>query len=146
MKLSEHFTLEEFTRSDTAQARGIDNTPTPTVAAALTKTAIHMERVRALLGNKPIKINSGYRSHALNAAVGGTSASAHTQGYAIDFVCPSYGGPTEIVRAIADSNVPFDKVIHEGTWVHISFDPRMRRVTLIADFSAGKPTYREGVA
>jgi hypothetical protein len=145
MRLSKHFTLDEFTRSDTAVRRGIDNTPSPTIAARLTATATHMERVRGLLGH-PIKVNSGYRSHTLNAAVGGAATSAHTQGYAVDFVCPDFGTPTDIVRALADSNVPYDKVINEGSWVHISFDPRMRRIALVADFSSGKPTYTEGVA
>jgi hypothetical protein len=44
------------------------------------------------------------------------------------------------------SPIPFDQIINEGTWVHLSFEPSMRRKALIADFAAGKATYREGVA
>ena len=57
------------------------------------------------------------------------------------------GTPVEIVRAIAASDIEFDKCIQEGTWVHISFDPAMRKELLIANFAAGQPTtYTQGVA
>jgi hypothetical protein len=129
MKLSPHFHLDEFTDSQTAQRRGLDNTPPPEVVERLKVTAEGLERVRALLG-KPILISSGYRSPAVNRAVGGASKSAHVLGYAADFISPGYGKPLAICRAIVGSDIDFDQIIEEGTWVHISFDPRMRREVL----------------
>ncbi len=66
-------------------------------------------------------------------------------GFAADFVCPSFGSPLEIVKAIAVSNINFDQCIQEGTWVHISFDPAMRREVLTANFHQGEAYYTEGV-
>lgn len=143
-RLSRHFTLEELTFSQTAIRKGIDNTPSLEKVAHLTRLACCMEQVRALLGG-PIRITSGYRSPALNAAVGGAKTSAHMAGYAADFVCPSFGSPLEIVKAIAASSIKFDQCIQEGTWVHISFDPDMRREVLTAHFHHGEAYYTEGV-
>jgi len=146
MQLTEHFALAELTASSTALRRGIDNTPdAPTIANLSRITAPGMEAVRALLGC-PITVLSGYRSPVLNEAVGGSKTSAHVRGYAVDFICPEYGNPREIVTCIEQSNIRFDQIIFEGTWVHISFDPIQRGQILTAHFSAGKATYTQGVA
>lgn len=130
MKLTAHFDLDEFTRSNTATAKGIDNTPPPDVVRRLWSTAGHMEMIRALLGH-PINIHSGYRCEALNKAVGGVGNSAHLTGYAVDFTCPGYGSPYKVAMDLANSpSISFDQLIQEGTWVHISFDPKMRRELL----------------
>ena len=144
IKLSDHFTLEELTFSQTARRKGIDNNPSIEVVAHLMRLAYCMEQVRALLGG-PIRITSGYRSPALNAAVGGAKNSAHMSGYAADFVCPSFGSPLEIVKAIAASGISFDQCIQEGAWVHASFDPGMRQEVLTAHFHQGEAYYSEGV-
>ena len=144
MNLTEHFMLEELTFSSTAQRLGIDNTPSLEMVAILTKTAIALEQVRALL-NVPMHVDSGYRCEALNKAVGGVANSAHIEGYAVDFIAPDFGTPLEIARAIAASSIQFDQCICEGTWVHISFDPRMRRQTLTATFGPNGATYSQGV-
>lgn len=144
-RLSRHFTLEELTLSQTASRKGIDNTPSLEVVAHLTRLAYCMEQVRALLGG-PVRVTSGYRSPALNVAIGGAKNSAHMSGYAADFVCPSFGSPLEIVKAIAASSIKFDQCIQEGgAWVHISFDPAMRREVLTAHFHQGEAYYTEGV-
>lgn len=127
MRLSPHFTLEELT---TTQHREIDNSAPASLVPTLTVTAQKMEAVRSLLGNRVISVSSGYRCPALNIAVGGARASAHLLGYAVDFNCYSFGTPLEVCRAIATSDLPFDQLIEEGTWVHISFDPRARRQVL----------------
>ncbi|MDZ4372303.1 MAG: D-Ala-D-Ala carboxypeptidase family metallohydrolase [Phenylobacterium sp.] len=106
--------------------RGIENSAPPEVVVNLRATAEQMERVRALLGDRPITVSSGYRSPALNRAVGGAPRSAHLFGYAVDFNCYGFGHPLAVCRAIAGSDIPFDQLIEEGTWVHISFDPRLR--------------------
>jgi hypothetical protein len=124
--LSAHFTLSELTVTDTDE----DNTPSSIALKRLTGTARHMEAVRALL-KKPIIVNSGYRSPAVNKAVGGSPTSAHALGYAVDFVCSDFGDPMAICRAIAASDIAFDQLILErNLWVHISFDPRMRHQVL----------------
>lgn len=124
--LSPHFSLEELTTSQTAARRNLDNTPPAAVLEHLKATALRMEAVRALL-MRPILVSSGYRSAAVNAAVGGVANSAHVQGWAVDFISPGYGDPFHICKAIAASKIEFDQVIQEGTWVHISFAPTMRR-------------------
>ena len=130
VRLTAHFNLDEFVRSNTATKHGIDNTPPPDVVRRLWSTAGHMEMIRALLGH-PISIRSGYRCEALNKAVGGVSNSAHLTGYAVDFTCPDYGSPYKIALDLANSpSISFDQLIQEGTWVHISFDPKMRRELL----------------
>ena len=128
-RLSEHFALAEFVHSDTAMRKGIDNTPSSEIVAALAETAEALEEVRALLG-RPLNITSGYRCAELNRAVGGVGDSAHLYGFAADFVCPAFGEPLAICQALEAGDLLFDQVIQEGTWVHISFDPRMRRQVL----------------
>ena len=144
MNLTEHFTLEELTFSPTAERQKINNTPSLEAVAHMTTLAEGLEKVRALLGG-PIRISSGYRSPELNAAIRGARNSAHMAGYAADFTCPSFGNPKDVVRAIAASAIEFDQCIYEGTWVHISFDPDMRRQVLTAHFGQGGTTYTEGV-
>ena len=141
MKLSEHFTLDEMTFSETAIRKGLDNTPpNDTIMANLKQTALQMEKVRALLNN-PIKVNSAFRSPAVNVAIGGSLKSHHCLGYAVDFICPKFGTPKEICSAIMKSDIQYDQLIYEGTWVHISFAPSMRRENLQAHFKNGKATY-----
>lgn len=140
MKLTPHFTLEEFT----VTSKPLDNTPSKEMVEVLRTTAFYMERVRELLGNVAIKVNSAYRSQAVNKAVGGSKASAHTLGYAVDFT--AYGHtPLTIANTLAKSDLKFDQLIYEGTWVHISFDPKMRREILTAKFKNGKATYLKGI-
>jgi hypothetical protein len=134
-KLSPHFTLAEFLKSETANARNIENTvANDEHMANLYTTASIMELVRAKLGNKPILVTSGYRCPELNAAVGGVPDSQHALGQACDFVCPQYGTPLEIAAAISQSTVPFDQLIYEkqgdSRWVHISQRPNPRRQVL----------------
>ena len=135
MTLSRHFTLEEFIASGTAARKGIDNTPTPEIEAALGETADGMERVRAALGGLPIHINSGYRCPKLNSAIGGATNSQHTRGEACDFIVPDFGTPFEIVQELAgrQDEIGYDQLIYEfGQWVHCSFTdtPRGKVLTI----------------
>ena len=81
---------------------------------------------------------SGYRSPALNKAVGGTNTSAHSLGYAVDFTV-SGSRPLEVARKIVASSIKFDQLIHEVSRniVHISFDPRYRMQILTQPGGAG---------
>lgn len=139
-RLSPHFTLEELTAT---QHRRLDNTPSPATLENLRRTAERMEEVRSLLGDRVIKVSSGYRSPAVNKAVGGAKTSAHLSGLAVDFVCPTFGSPAEVCAAIARSDLIFDQLIEEGRWIHLSADPRGRRQVLTKRKNGGG--YRAGL-
>lgn len=142
------FTIAEFLRSDTALRRGIDNTPNATVLANITNILIPgMQRVRDLLA-APVLVSSGYRSLALNAAIGGSGRSQHVQGLACDFRAPGFGTPLEISRKLAENqaSLRFDQLIFEGTWVHISFvSGKPRGQVLTAKFGGGGVRYLDGI-
>src|SRR5690606_6364327 len=108
MQLTKHFALAEFTRSDTARRLGIDNSPTPEHLENLRKLAQTLEQLRAVLGH-PIHITSGYRSPALNKAVGGSATSSHSEGLAADFHCPGFGSDKEVCEAIIEVGPAFDQ-------------------------------------
>lgn len=130
-KLSPHFTLEEFTVSQTAARKGLNNTPSEDIVKVLTNTANQMEAVRKLLG-VPIHINSGYRSPEVNKAVGGSKNSQHMTGEAVDFIAPGFGNVSAIVERIKSSGLVFDQLIDEyGSWVHISFSSKPRKQMLV---------------
>lgn len=134
-QLSRYFSLAEMTTTST----GLSNKPDAQQLARLTATAQAMDEVRKLLGH-PIRVNSGFRSAAVNRAVGGSPSSAHALGYAVDFVCPKFGDPMAICRAIVASGIRFDQLILEkNRWVHLSFDPRMRQQVLSWWGGAYKP-------
>lgn len=126
-QLSKHFSLAEMTVTST----GLDNSPEPDHIAALELTAFGMEQVRAILGNVPIIVTSGYRNRKVNAAVGGVSNSDHALGYACDFHCKTISA-REICQRLAASYLVFDQLILErmDKVVHISFNPRLRRDVL----------------
>jgi zinc D-Ala-D-Ala carboxypeptidase len=135
VNLSDHFTLDELTVSQTAARLGLDNTPSEDVIAALKRTAHGLEMVRAYV-QAPIIVSSGYRSPLVNRAVGGSPNSQHIKGEAADFTAPGFGQPEMIMRAILRSTrpIPFDQLILEfGRWVHISFSQAPRRQALVID-------------
>lgn len=126
MQLSENFTLEEATFSDTAVRLEIDNQPIPEQLENMKITANGMETIRKLLG-KPIKINSWLRLPELNQAIGGASKSSHMDGWAVDFTCAGFGDTYAVAKALKESDIQVDQCIHEfGRWVHVSFAPEMR--------------------
>lgn len=137
--LTAHFTLDELVAT---QHRQFDNDPPAQVREELWRTAAKMEAVRNLLGDRVITVSSGYRCPALNRAVGGAENSAHLKGLAVDFNCYAFGPPLEVCRAIAKSGLAFDQVIQEGSWTHISFDPRGRRQVL----TKATHGYQEGLS
>lgn len=131
--LSPNFSCNEGVFSSTAIRKGIDNTPPENVLSNMRVAALGMEDVRRMMGH-PCHVDSWFRCPLLNEAVNGDPKSGHMLGWCIDFICPKFGTPLEIVYAIAQSGMKFDKLIQEGTWVHISFDPRMRGIVLTAHF------------
>lgn len=119
MSLSKHFTLEELTHSDIGARLGLDNTPNEQEIQNLTRLAALLEEVRKVI-NKPININSAFRSKAVNDAVKSKDTSQHRIGCAAD-IRVSGMTPNEICTAIIDSDIQFDQMIREfDSWVHIS--------------------------
>lgn len=146
-RLSAHFTLAEMTASATAARKGIDNTPPGPMIDQLILTADRMEHVRALLGGHPIRVLSGYRSPAVNRAVGGSKNSAHMTGQAVDFICPGFGSPAKVAAFLARELKHYDQVIEEfGDWVHIGFGPGKRMQALTARKVNGRTKYTPGIA
>lgn len=123
MKLSAHFDIAEFTASDTAARKGIDNSlPTGLIATALI-TMEMMEKIRSVLGDRAIVMTSGYRSPKLNAAIGSSDTSDHIKGYAVDFKCPAFGTPYEVAAHLSTKidTLCIGQLIHEwGAWIHVS--------------------------
>lgn len=160
MKLSAYFSLEELTFSETAARLGIQNQPSDAVVENLKRLAFTMDEVRVLLA-RPVHINSGYRSPALEHVIVGKGfdiwcakqglsafdadswvkyllTKAHPDGRAADFVCREYGDPLEVCRAISSSGIAFDQLIYEHTWVHLAIpregeEPRLQALTLMPD-------------
>jgi zinc D-Ala-D-Ala carboxypeptidase len=124
MQISEHFTLEELSFSETAARLGLDNTPSSIVVANLRLVGVVMETIRTLLGDRPIIVHSGYRSSQVNKAVGGAATSAHCFGLACDFVCPEFGTPYDVALAILKSDIEYDQLILEYGWVHAGLAQR----------------------
>jgi len=125
LRLSEHFALEEFTRSATSVRLGIDNTPTAAIVERLRKLCQHvLEPLRLRFG--VLKVTSGYRCRALNAAVGGAANSQHIRGEAADIFVSS----EEVAKKMVDyaqRNLDFDQAILEhrrrtgSRWLHLSY-------------------------
>lgn len=138
MKLSDHFTLAELTASQIATRRGLLNTPGPTQLDNLHRLAKKLEEVRALL-QKPVVVLSGFRTEAVNHAVGGAKKSAHISGRAADLIAPSYGKVMDVFEAIRASGIAYDQLIAEhpgspnGGWVHIAIAEHPRRQALVFD-------------
>jgi len=122
MKLSEHFSLIEFTRSQTASRHGIDNTPNEEQLENLKTLAKGLEDVRTKLDNNPINISSGFRCQDLNDRLGSKRTSRHILGLAADFTCDRYDNVGRVFEVLADSSIEFDQLILEyDSWIHISF-------------------------
>jgi hypothetical protein len=152
MRLSENFTLAEYTKSQTASRKGIDNTPGDE----------HLESARALFENVaqkvrdhfgPTIITSGYRSPALNEAIGGSATSQHSKGEAADLEVPGVA-TAEVAQWISD-NLDYDQLILEfytpgetnSGWVHVSYkaDGSNRNQNLTAAKVNGKTEYSHGL-
>ena len=117
MNITEHFTLEELTHTDHRQ---LDNNPNDAELANLTRLAEFLEQVKTLLGNKPIMVNSAFRSKLVNDAVGSKDTSQHRVGCAADIRVPGMT-PDEVVKAVLASDLGYDQIIREfNAWTHIS--------------------------
>lgn len=133
MNITKHFTVAEFTKSKTAQEKGIKNIPNPVALNNMYALCEHvLEPVREKFG-KPVQINSGFRSFELNQAIGGAAKSQHLSGEAADIEIVGVSN-REIFEYIRD-NLMFDQLILENHhqevpssgWVHVSYSQRRNR-------------------
>lgn len=137
MNLSEHFTLEELTNSETAARNNWDNTPNATELSNLVRLAAFLEEVKTVLGGKPVMINSAFRSKLVNDGVGSKDSSQHRVGCAADIRVPNMT-PDEVVKAVIAANLGYDQIIREfDRWTHISIpnrpEDKPRQQALIID-------------
>ena len=123
-----HFSIQELTYSDTAIRKGIDNTAPKEAQENLTRLVDKvLDPLREAWGG-PITVTSGYRSAALNKAVGGSATSDHLKGCAADITVGSREQNKKLFMLIQKLGLPFDQLIHERgsvkdgpDWVHVSY-------------------------
>lgn len=147
MIITKNLTLQELIDSNTAKAKGIDNSPTNEHLRNLIEIANNIfQPLRDGIG-KPIRISSGYRSEKLNKAVGGSKTSQHNKGQALDLVATT-GFTNKDIFDYIKNNLEFDQMIWEfGTdknpdWVHISYNKgKNRKQVLKAIKKDGKTVY-----
>ena len=127
MKLSENFSLVELTKSQTAERKGIDNTPSPTHQDNLKSLCeMILQPVRDHF-NRVVSVSSGYRSEELCTAIGSKTTSQHAKGEAADFEI--FGVSNKELADWINENLYYDQLILEywkeedpnSGWVHCSF-------------------------
>jgi hypothetical protein len=148
MKLSNYVSLAEVTRSDTAKRKGIDNSPTEEHLENLKTICVDVfDKVREHFG-VPLYISSGYRSAALNKAIGGSATSDHNNGRALDLDQDGHGnGVTnaDVFNFIKD-NLEFDQLIWEfgssqnPDWVHVGYRKGANRKQILKAIKDGGKT------
>jgi hypothetical protein len=126
MRISKNFTLEELTASATAKAKGIRNDPGQTDIVNLCGLVHNVLQPLRKWWGKEVKIGSGYRSLALNRAVGGVSNSQHMKGEAADLCIDGDMAKARSWFQYIKQHCEFDQLIMEhnakGTyWVHVSY-------------------------
>ncbi len=125
MKMTEHFTLEEFIATN---HRTIDNSLPDHLMSNAMRTLTMMEKIRSILSEAagkdiPINTSSGYRCLSLNRALGSDDTSDHVQALAMDWTAPSFGTPYEVCMFLQPRTLSLGigQLIHEfGRWIHCS--------------------------
>jgi len=140
MLLTPHFSLEELT---VTEHREFDNITNSSEINNLKRLAEMLEEVKALLGGKPIIVNSAFRSKQVNDAVGSKDTSQHRVGCAADIRVPGVT-PDEVVKAVIASDIGYDQIIREfNSWTHISVPNNPsgtpRKQALIIDKQGTRP-------
>ena len=131
-KLSEHFVLGEFTKSNYPE---VYNIPSHEAIANLKRVCVWLEVLRERY-NEPIRINSGYRSPQLNRKVGGAATSNHLTGCAVDIRTSGYEQAIEyaaiMIAYAKESQQVFDELLIEknrygAIWLHFAVRPKENR-------------------
>lgn len=129
-----YFTFRELTHSNTADAKGIDNTPSPAIKVALKMLVDNvLDPLREAWG-APIIVTSGYRCPRLNQAVKGAKSSQHLKGEAADIhtLSDKPEDNKKLFDLIIKLKLPYDQLIDEYgyNWIHVSYGSRHRRQIL----------------
>lgn len=124
-QLTPNFSVKELTVTN----KPYPNVPTEAEVENLRKLAVHILQPLRDAVKKPVIVNSAFRSEKVNKAVGGTATSQHRFGQAADIRITGMS-PLEVCKFIIAQGLPFDQLIEEGTWTHVSFGPRNRRQVL----------------
>lgn len=146
MQLSKNFSLAELTFSETAERLSLDNQPSAEAVAELKNLAVNiLQPLRDAIG-VPVIVNSGYRSPRVNQSIGGSANSQHCRGQAADIRVVGMDAQS-VCEKIIELKLPFDQLIFEGTWCHVSHNAKgNRRQVLTAHFNRGAPTtYTNGL-
>ena len=148
MQLSKNLSLAEVLRSESAKRNGISNNPTKEHLSNLTSIALNVFQPIRDHFLVPIHISSGYRSLALNKAVGGSNTSQHSKGQALDIDMDGTKITNKQIFDFIKDNIEFDQLIWEfGTdnnpdWVHVSYAKgKNRKQILKAVRRNGKTSY-----
>lgn len=155
---TKNFSYPELIKSNTAVRYGINNVPSKEIKENLRISCVNLwQPVRDFL-NKPMQVNSGYRSPELNIKVGGSKTSVHCYGSAIDFIAPGYGNTRKIANDVLEfllkNKIPFDQIILEfpnspGSWIHLGYKHptkghRRQVLTAVKDKN-GRTVYLKGL-
>ena len=152
MKLTENFSLNELTKSQTAERKGIDNTP----------SAEHQENLKSLCEmilqpirdhfEQVVSVSSGYRSPELCVAIGSSTQSQHAKGQASDFEI--FGISNKELADYIDQNLDYDQLILEywkgedepnSGWVHCSFNTQGNRKQYLRAYKENGSTKYEPI-
>lgn len=125
--MTKNFTIEELTSSSFALKNNLDNTPDENQLCNILQSAKQLEKVRALFGNHPVKITSGFRSEMVNKAVGGSRTSAHMSGHAFDIKILNGKSQVENAIYLKKKLKTFDQIISYKTFIHLGFGPLKRK-------------------
>jgi len=133
MKLSENFSLIELTKSQTAERKGINNTPSPEHQENLKLLCTHILQPVRDRFERVVSVSSGYRSEELCLAIGSKITSQHAKGQAADFEI--YGLSNRELATWIKENLNYDQLILEywkkedpnSGWVHCSYDVNVNR-------------------
>lgn len=140
MKLTEHFSLEEFTIT---QHREIVNKLPPFLVPNAIATCEMLERIRKYLSDLagreiPMTLSSGYRCKQLNDAVGSRDTSDHIRAFAADWTAREFGTPYDLCMALAPrvDDLGIGQLIHEfGSWVHVGVPKPSKAINRIITIS-----------
>ena len=150
MKLTENFSLLELTKSQTAERKGIDNTPGPEHQENLKSLCVNVLQPIRDYFSKVVTISSGYRSPELCTAIGSKITSQHARGEAADFEI--FGVSNKELADYINENLDYDQLILEywkkedpnSGWVHCSYtNGNNRKQYLRAYKEDGKTKYEQ---
>ena len=150
MKLTENFSLLELTKSQTAERKGIDNTPSPTHQDNLKSLCTRILQPIRDHFNRVVSVSSGYRSEALCIAIGSKTTSQHAKGEAADFEI--YGLSNGELAEWIRENLDYDQLILEfwtpespnNGWIHCSYNSEGNRKEYLRAYkNEGKTKYEQ---